>query len=527
MARPIDLDPRVSETPEDEIPSPVLQEPSPLETADFFVEEAGAPHAETSDGSKLGRRTAAGFVWLFAQTVLSKVVGIIGQLLLTRLLAPADFGLFSVAYAVTLGIGWMQQAGIREVLIRRARHYNGWVNAAFWLAVAIGTGGYVLAWMLAPLLERFYAMPHLASLIRVAALSPAFVTVANVAQAKLEIEMRFSALARLNFVMLLVQTVLSVVLARLGAGSYSFVVPIALLSLAGTLYLFWLTRPPLRLDLQWRRWRYFRSGVGFLVLAGACNFALWQGDYIILGRVVSKHELGLYFFAYGLSQQTLTLLTNNINSVLLPALSQLQNDRARQLDVYLRATRSLAVVGTLLCLLPAVMSGALLATFFNPKWAGAAPILTALSIGMAIRVADATSEALLKAQGRFKTLTLSSIAHAATFITLGLFAAHFQGALGMACAVGGCIALFGPLRVYLGVRPLGGRLIDVLGVFGGAFSLFAVSQIVPLLLARKVFPDSHFAAIALPGVLGTTIYFSLLRVLSPALWNDMRSRIKR
>lgn len=475
----------------------------------------------------MGRRTTSGFVWLFAQTVLSKIVGIIGQLILTRLLLKADFGLFGVAYAVTLGIGWMQQSGAREMLVRRPRHYARWVNPAFWLSASIGVGGYALAWMAAPLIEQFYGMPHLASLIRVASLSPACVAVANVAQVRLEIDMRFQLIARLNFVMLLIQTALTVVLAKAGAGAYSFVVPIAALSLGGTLYLFWVVRPPLRFNWELRRWRFFRSGVGLLVLTGACNFVLWQGDNMILGRVVSAGELGLYLIAFTLSQQTLSLITNNINSVLLPSLATLNSDPQRQLSVYLRAVRALSVVGALLCLLPAVLAPALFALFFKPTWAGAAPILAVLSIGMAIRVADASSEALLKAQGRFATLTVSSIAHALTFAVAGVVGAHLRGGLGMACAVGACIALFGPLRVYLGIKPLGGRLSDVLGIFGGAFALFAVSQVVPLLLCRFLFPDSHLAAIALPCVLGTMIYVILLRLLAPALWNDVLSRLKR
>ncbi len=475
----------------------------------------------------MGRRTTSGFVWLLAQTVLSKVVGLVGQLLWTRLLSPSDFGLFTISYAITLGVGWMQEAGTREVLVRRPKHFERRANSAFWLSVLIALGGYALVWGFAPLLERFYERPHLALLVRIASLSPTFIALTNVAQAKLELEMRFSLLARANLVTMIAMAALTVTFAALHLGAVSFVLPLALAHGARCLYLYAVTRPPIRLHLETRKWKYLLHGIGLLIVTGLCNFALWQGDNIILGRVVSPGEVGLYAFAYNLSQQTLFLLSNNINSVLLPSLSRLNLDRERQLSVYLRATRALAVAGGLLCLLPAVIAPALLALFFNAKWAGAAPILVVLSVGMAIRVADATSEALLKAQGRFQVLTLSSIAHALTFLIVGLFAAHARGALGMACAVGACIALFGPLRVYLGVRPLGGKLTQVLGVFGGAFGLFALSQVVPLLLARTLFPFSHVAAVALPGVMGTAIYFGLLRTLAPALWLDVLSRFRR
>ena len=88
--------------------------------------------------SDLNKRTTAGFAWLLLQTVLCKVVGLSIR---TRLLSPSDFGLFTVAYAITPGVGWMQEAGTREMLVRRPKHYERRANSAFWLAVLIAPDG--------------------------------------------------------------------------------------------------------------------------------------------------------------------------------------------------------------------------------------------------------------------------------------------------------------------------------------------------------------------------------------------------
>ncbi|RYX84572.1 hypothetical protein EON83_09490 [bacterium] len=480
-----------------------------------------------SSNAGLGKRTTTGFVWLLAQSVLSKVVALVAQLLWTRFLSPADLGLFTIAYAITLGVGWMQEAGTREVLVRRPRHYERRVNSAFWLTMCTAVGGYTFLWALSPLLEQFYQRPHLAFLVRIALLSPMFMSLSNVAQAKIEIDMRFDLLARLNLACLVAQSFITVGLAAAGAGALSFVIPIALIPMGRCLYLYSVARPPIHLKLESAKWKYLLSGIGLLIVAGACNFVLWQGDNIILGRLVLPAELGLYAFAYNLSQQTLFLLSNNINSVLLPALSRLNLERERQLDVYMRSIRALAVVGALLCLLPGIVSPALIGVFFHANWADAAPILMILSVGMAIRVVDTTGDALLKAQGRFSTLTTLSIAQALTFAVAGYFAARLYGAVGMASAVTICIALFGPLRVYLAVKTIGGSPGSVFGIFGGSFALFGISQVGPYLLARWLFPDSPLANLVIPVVLGTIIYFVLLRFLAPALWNDMLSRVKR
>ncbi len=481
---------------------------------------------EQPSSSDLGKRTTSGFVWLMVQTVLSKLFSIIGQLITARLLAPDDFGVFGLAYAATLAFGLVQEAGIRDILVRLHHRFERWANAAFWLSLGLCVGGYALMWTLAPLIERFYGMPQLALLIRVAGVSPSINVLANVPKAKLESEMRFRLLAQSNFWTLIAINALTIVFALLKMGALSFVLPFAIVSLAKCAWFFALVRPPVKWNLDRRRWRFLLGDMGFLMVTGGCNFVLWQGDYMILGRMVSKDELGLYFFAYTLAQQTFLVLSANINSVLLPALSQLQNDPPRQLRAYRRAFEALVVAAAFLCLLPAILSPAI-TSFFGAKWLACAPILAVLNLGMAVRVADASSEALLKAQGRFQTLTIISVAHAIFFAIAGVLGAYYGGALGMAWAVAVGIACFGPLRIFLGVRALRGNAGQIWKPFALFFSLFGVSQVVPLVLSHVVFHDSPAWTVLLSLGIGTPLYVLLLRTFAPDVWNDLSSRLKR
>jgi hypothetical protein len=76
---------------------PVLQYPA----ADPAAAPArGGPGARGD--ANLGRRTAYGFVWLMAQTIGSKFVGMAGQVVLAWLLMPEHLGLWAKA-SVVLG----------------------------------------------------------------------------------------------------------------------------------------------------------------------------------------------------------------------------------------------------------------------------------------------------------------------------------------------------------------------------------------------------------------------------------------
>src|SRR5215213_2320437 len=98
---------------------------------------SGAPRGGAG-GENLARRTAHGFLWLMAQTIGSKAVGMAGQVVLAWLLMPRDLGLWGKASIVMGFSGLIQQAGLRETLINRQRAYHLWANAAFWMSVALG-----------------------------------------------------------------------------------------------------------------------------------------------------------------------------------------------------------------------------------------------------------------------------------------------------------------------------------------------------------------------------------------------------
>ena len=68
-------------------------------------------------------RILDGVLWSGVQTVLGRIVTFGGQLLLAYLLAPADFGLFAMATAVSAIILQFQDIGLGQVLLqRRERH---------------------------------------------------------------------------------------------------------------------------------------------------------------------------------------------------------------------------------------------------------------------------------------------------------------------------------------------------------------------------------------------------------------------
>ena len=493
-----------------------------------------------------------------AQTVGSKVVNMAGQVILAWLLVPADWGLIGLAYTVTAFAALIQQAGLREILIHRHEHFERWANAAFWMSLALGCLGAAVMAAAAPLAAWMYEEPQLVGLVLVLAATAPISGLDIVPDARLTSEMRFRYLAVVKWVNAVGTMGLSILFATLGFGPYSFVLPVPIVTVVRLVLLWSATRPPIRLRPQLRRWKYLVNDSFMLLLAGFFVMLTWQGDYIVLGILHDAKTVGIYFFAFNLSIQTMQVFTSNLTGVLFPALSRLQQDPQHQTRAFLKATRLLAVIGLPFCLLQAALAGPGISMLFNSWWYPAIRVLQLLSIGMAVRIVASPGGSLIQAQGRFGVYTLTNAINAAFFIglvALGAWAGdrlppervsqfppilrYFLGtelaaAVLVALAVMIYFIVIGPIFLYVAIRPGGGRWRDVWSVYAPPAAASVIAIGIAAVLGRLI-PrfstaggmETGYQAVRVIVITAWSLvlYVPLIRYLAPDTFNDLLQRI--
>lgn len=499
---------------------------------------------EAIASATLANRTAHGFAWLLAQTIGSKLVGIVGQSVLAWLLMPADLGVWAMVMVVMGFTGLIQQAGIRETLIHRHRTFHLWANSAFWMTVALGCVAAVVTAALAWPVAWLFHEPRLFGLLLVVALTAPLQSLDLVAETKLQIQSRFGLIAGSKWVMTVSQLALQVLFAALGFGAYSFVLPLPIIAVARLVWLWTAARPPVRWGgWQTGRWRFLVNNSAIVFVSNLFMQIQWQGDYIVLGLLFAKPIVGLYFFAFNLSTHTMQLFTGSLAGVLFPALSKLQGDPRRQLKAFLDATQLLAMVAVPLCVLQvAAADPGVRLVFQDHKWEAAIPVLQALSIGMAFRVVASPGGSLIQAQGRFRVILLTNILNVAFFIPLVLVAAlvsdpvspnwwwHPATTVGISVAV--YFAIIGPIFLYVAIRPAEGTVRDLWRVYAAPMACSIVAGAAAMYLATWVPADKVRGHRWAQGVRLTTvvvwfvvIYVPLIRLTAPDAWRALVGRI--
>jgi PST family polysaccharide transporter len=375
---------------------------------------------------------------------------------------------------------------------------------------------------------------RLVGLILVLAATAPFTGLDIVPDARLTSEMRFRYLAIVKWITAVGTMGLSILFAHWHWGAYSFVLPQPIITVLRLALLWGMVRWPIRRDPHLRRWRFLFTDSAMLFLANFFIMLTWQGDYIILGIMHDAKTVGIYFFAFNLSIQTMAVFTNNLAGVLFPALSRLQGNVVNQTRAFLRAAKLLAVVGVPLCLLQAALAGPAMAVVFNSWWYPAIRVLQLLSIGMAIRLVASPGGSLLQAQGRFRVYLLTNALNAVFFLSLVAAGSYFghglQAARYVAAAVMTYFAIIGPIFMRVAIHPGGGKWRDVWRVYAApvAASAFAVGGAA---VVGRLVPPMHSAnarqLTRIATIVGWSIafYVPMIRYLAGDAVEDLAGRI--
>lgn len=185
-----------------------------------------------------------------------------------------------------------------------------------------------------------------------------------------------------------------------------------------------------------------RDLIGFSVgmsLTSTANYFARQGDYFVVGRLMSASSLGFYSRAYSLMQLPLTFFGRALSRVLFPAASRVQDDPERFRRAYL-ATFSISVAVSLpISLAVAVLAPEIILTLYGEKWAATVPLLQTLALFGVFRMSYNTAAAFVRARGQSYRLLLSQVIYGGMVVGGSWWAGTVAGLQGVAWAVGGAI----------------------------------------------------------------------------------------
>jgi len=272
-----------------------------------------------------GRTVRGGVVTVGAQAA-KFILYTISNAVLARLLTPAEFGLFAMVTVFTEFVNLFKDLGLSMATIQKEEINHQQVSTMFWINIAVSCLLMLIVAAISPFVAWFYDKPQL--ILLTIAVGCTFIFGGLVAQhtALMRRQMRFRILAIIEIVSLAMGIVAAIISALSGLSYWSLVIMTAV---RGIVYvvMVWSQSP-------WRPGRPVRgSGVRPMLAFGGnitgshvLGYFSRRSDNVIIGYALGEASLGFYTKAYGLLTLPMAQIISPLQSIMIPALSRLQDD---------------------------------------------------------------------------------------------------------------------------------------------------------------------------------------------------------
>lgn len=357
----------------------------------------------------LAKETAQALAWVALIAMFKKMIGFITQIILAKILVPADFGLLAIGLLVISSMEIFSNLGLGSTLIYRKddSHYTA-ANTAFILLPLVAFILFLIAYFSASYVALFFNNEAVKPIIQVLALMFVISSFGTVPSTLIEKELEFKKKILPETVPILGYACTALWLAINGYGIWSLVYG-QIVSTVLAVGLIWFVsdwRPTFTFDLNTAR-VLFSYGKHFMG-ASIVIFLISNIDNAVVGRVLGMEALGFYTIAYTISNLPATQLTYLVGRVMFPTYSKLQDDRIALKSAYLRTLKYVSILS-----IPAAFGMFIIAFDFvgvvlGSKWLPAVPALQILCIYGLLRSIAATTGSIFQSIGRAEILFRTS-----------------------------------------------------------------------------------------------------------------------
>ena len=323
----------------------------------------------------LKRNTIYALFWKFSERFGVSFIQFILQIILARLLSPSDYGMLSIMIIFTNLANVFIQNGFNTALIQKKDTSDNDYSSVFWLTFVFSLLIYAFLFLSAPIIANFYSMPNIIFPFRVLALMIIPGALNSIQIAIVSKKMDFKKIFTSNFLSIIVSGIIGVSLAFLGMGVWALVFQSLANVVVSTLAM-WFTvkwRPQYTMDFH--RVKELFS-FGWKLLVSSLLETLYQDlSSLVIGRKYNSSTLGFYNRGKQFPQFITTAVNGTVQSVMLPAMSSIQDDKQRVKQIMRRSiTLSSYLMFPIMAGL-AIVSEPLVKILLTDKWVSCVPYI--------------------------------------------------------------------------------------------------------------------------------------------------------
>jgi O-antigen/teichoic acid export membrane protein len=398
----------------------------------------------------IGELAGRGLRWGLFGNLVTRAGSFVMGLVLARLLAPDDFGLYAVALAATMFVMSIKDVGIMAAVVQWRGRVEDITPTATLVSFFSAMAMYGLFWLGAPAFSELAgsaAATPVVRLLTAVILVEGFTAIRAAMLLRTFQQDKITKAVAAGFV---ANAAVAITLALSGAGAYSFAWgQVAAAVVTGIIVMF-SARMPIRIAFEPRIARSLIAfGIPSAVGVGLESL-LQNAGYIVVGNVMGAFWLGYFLLAFNVSSWVPGLIGNAIRNVAIPGFSRLAEDRPEALSEGVRKAVPLLVTAVLpIAIVMGVLAHPLIIFLYGDKWGQSAGVLRWLAVVMIVRMLAALAYDALTSQGATRSTVWMNLGYGVALIPALMIGAHLDGIRGAAIgqAVASALVML-PLAIF-------------------------------------------------------------------------------
>lgn len=340
------------------------------------------------------------FIWRFLERFGAQLVTFIVSIVLARILDPEVYGTIALVTVITTILQVFVDSGLGNALIQKKNADDIDFSTVFYFNIVFCLALYGLLFLCAPLIAKFYKLPKLTPVIRVLGLSIVISGVKNVQQAYVSKHMLFRKFFFSTLSGTIGAAIVGISFAVLGFGVWALVAQ-NLFNIAVATVVLWIT-------VKWRPIKKFSLhrlkglfSYGWKLLGAALLDTVYNNiRQLIIGKKYSTEDLSFYNRGKQFPQLIVDNVNSSIDSVLLPILSEEQDNKSRVRTMTRRAIKTSSYIMWPCMIGLAICAEPLVRLVLTEKWLPCVPFLQIFCFTYAFYPIHTANLNAMKALGR-------------------------------------------------------------------------------------------------------------------------------
>lgn len=346
------------------------------------------------------KKVMFGFIWRFAERCGAQLVGFIVSVILARLLEPSAYGTIALITVFTTVLQVFVDSGLGSALIQKKDADDLDFSTVFFTNIVFCTVLYAAICACSPLIAKFYNNPEMVPLICVLSLTVLISGVKNVQQAYVSRHMLFKRFFYSTLGGTITAAVIGITMAYMGFGVWALVAQ-QITNLTIDTIILWITvkwRPHIKFSFARLKGLF---SFGWKLLVSSILETVYNDiRQLIIGKMYSPVDLAYYNKAKQFPTLVINNINTSINSVLLPAMSSVQDEKERVKAMTQRSIKTSVYIMAPLMMGLAFMAKPVISLILTDKWLPCVPFMVIFCITYMFMPIHTANLNAIKAMGR-------------------------------------------------------------------------------------------------------------------------------